>query len=398
MRAASRVLEMISEMLGRDDKVPHWTTGRRWLQRMGLAMLTMPLVIATDWAWLIDHSVQIGQEKCFVILGIRLCDIPEPGTSLRTADLELVALVLRKSWTAPEVDDALEEAVKRTGVPRVIISDRGADVAGGVALFQERHPETAEIYDFKHKAACLMKHRLENNPLWKEFQTQVGLTRNKIQQTELGFLTPPPQKTKARFMNLAGQLNWGGHILDILQNPPPEVLAHVSLERLQEKLGWVEGFRQDLREWGEWQQIVDSIGRFVNQNGLYWGILQDLKRSLPLNYEFATSQELAKELLGFVRGESAHAHYGERIPGSDEPLESCFGKYKLLEGGQSKGGFTTLLPALGTLVMTVTQDLVTTAMQHITTQFAIDWCKNNIAISFASLRRLAFKTSATEPE
>jgi hypothetical protein len=43
MRAATRVMVMISQMLGRDDKVPHWTTGRRWLQRQGLAQLTMPL-------------------------------------------------------------------------------------------------------------------------------------------------------------------------------------------------------------------------------------------------------------------------------------------------------------------------------------------------------------------
>ena len=60
-----------------------------------------------DWAWLVDHSVQIGQEKCLVILGIRLKDLPERGECLQHTDLHLVALVPRKSWTRQEVDEAL---------------------------------------------------------------------------------------------------------------------------------------------------------------------------------------------------------------------------------------------------------------------------------------------------
>jgi hypothetical protein len=30
---------------------------------LGLSQLTLPLEPAEDWAWLIDHSVQIGPEK-----------------------------------------------------------------------------------------------------------------------------------------------------------------------------------------------------------------------------------------------------------------------------------------------------------------------------------------------
>ena len=116
-----------------------------------------------DWAWLVDHSVQIGQEKCLVILGIRLKDLPAQGECLQHTDLHLIALVPRKSWTRQEVDEELEAASQRTGIPRVIVDDHGVDIAGGVSFFQERHPETVEIYDAKHKAACLLKNRLEKN-------------------------------------------------------------------------------------------------------------------------------------------------------------------------------------------------------------------------------------------
>jgi hypothetical protein len=307
MRAASRVLKMVSDILELGDKTPHWTTGRLWLQRAGLYELMKSLEPALDWIWLIDHSVQIGQEKCLVILGIRASMLPPAGTSLRFEDLSLVSLVLRKSWTQAEVGEALEDAVCRTGVPRAIVSDHGVDVAGGVSLFQDQHPETDDLYDFKHKAACLLKHRLEKNPRWQEFQSQLNSTRSKIQQTEMGFLTPTAQKSKAKFMNLNDHLNWGQNILDLLESPHPKVLEHVTHERLIEKLGWVNEFRPDIQEWYEWQQIVNRMLKFVNEQGLYRKAIRDLKQELPKTYQFETSQKLASELLDFINAESATA-------------------------------------------------------------------------------------------
>ena len=177
LRGVPRVLTIMSASLGMSLPIPHWTTGRLWLLRLGHALLTMPLDKAKDWAWLIDHSVQIGQEKCLVILGIRLKDLPEPGECLKHSDLHLVALIPRKSWTGQDVDEALEAASQRTGVPRVIADDHGADISSGVSSFQVRHPETVEMYDPKHKAACLLKSRLEKNARWQELQKRIGQTR-----------------------------------------------------------------------------------------------------------------------------------------------------------------------------------------------------------------------------
>ncbi|MGA2440042.1 MAG: hypothetical protein ABSH08_03720, partial [Tepidisphaeraceae bacterium] len=103
LRGASRVLATISEAWGLAWAAPCWTTGRLWLLRLGHARLTAELTAADDWAWLIDHSVQIGQEKCLVILGIRLIDLPPRGRSLRHEDLELIALMPARSWTRAQV-------------------------------------------------------------------------------------------------------------------------------------------------------------------------------------------------------------------------------------------------------------------------------------------------------
>jgi len=191
LRSVPRVLSAVSEALGLGLAVPHWTTGRLWLLRVGHARLTGPLAAADDWAWLVDHSVQVGTAKCLVILGVRLSQLPlgegDGGRPLRHHDLALVALEPADRWARPDVDAALERATARTGgrPPRVIVSDRGPDVAGGVALFQQRHAGTADVYDVKHKAACLLKARLARSERHAAFLAGVGRTRHQVRQTEL---------------------------------------------------------------------------------------------------------------------------------------------------------------------------------------------------------------------
>ncbi len=300
LRGVPRVLEVLSVALGLALPIPHWTTGRLWLLRLGHALLTMALQKAEDWAWLVDHSVQIGQEKCLVILGIPLKELPERGECLKHSDLDLVALVPRKSWTRQEVDEALEAASQRTGIPRVIVDDHGVDIAGGVSFFQERHPETVEIYDTKHKAACSLKSRLEKNARWQEFQQRIAQTRCAIQQTEMSFLVPTAPKPKARFMNLAPTLQWAENVLAVLRQPPTVVNEQVSTERLEEKLGWLKEFEADVAEWAEWQQVVNVTVEFVNRQGIYRGVARQLRTELRPHREYSSSRSLAGELLAFA--------------------------------------------------------------------------------------------------
>jgi hypothetical protein len=392
LRGASRVLATIGEFFGSELPVPCWTTGRLWLLRMGHAMLTADLVESDDWAWLIDHSVQIGQEKCLVILGIRLSDLPRHGQSLGHEDMELIELMPARSWTRAEVDRALEKAISRTGrAPRVIVDDHGADLTGGVALFQRRHPETMEIYDAKHKAACLLKGRLEKNPRWQQFQAGVGQTRCAVQQTELAFLAPSAPKPKARFMNLGPQLAWAKQALAILRQPPSSVLQSVSIRRLREKLGWIEAFAGEVTEWSQWQQVVDLAVALVNEQGIYRGAAALLSRQLSqLDALGDSAKQLAGELVEFVRSQECRTRRGERFPGSTEVLESCFGKFKQLEKQQSRGGFTQLLLGFGALLAKVTTATVREAMQASRTADIRTWAKQTLGVTVFARRKLAF--------
>src|SRR6516165_5932178 len=267
LRGTCGALNWMQEMpvkWGFDFPVPHFTTVRLWLLRVGYHKLHRPKEHAADWVWIVDHSNQIGQEKCFLILGVRLSQLPPPGPEfpLRLSQMEPIELEPVTVSDKEVVLNQLEANVAQTGVPRAIIDDHGGDLAGGVELFRRAHPETIEVYDISHKAACLLKARLEHDQQWKAFAAKAGQTKCSVQQTEWAFLIPPSQRVKARYMNLGPLIAWGIDTLAILDNPGPEVLNYGTRERLEEKLGWLRQFREPLQGWSELKQTIDVVLEF----------------------------------------------------------------------------------------------------------------------------------------
>jgi hypothetical protein len=390
LRGASRVLSLLADTLGAPFVAPHWTTGRLWLQRFGLAQLAAPKDVADDWVWMIDHSVQIGKQKVLVILGIRLADLPPPGRCLTHDHMELIALEPMESSTRQDVAARLEAAARSTCVPRAIVDDHGVDLTGGVALFQRAHPATVEIYDIKHKAACLLKARLGKDPHWQAFTAWVGRVRCAIQQTELAALVPPGARPKARFMNLGPQLDWAEKVLAVVDHRPAVVLEQTTPERLEEKLGAVRQYRAELAQWRQWQDLVDETVEFVGAFGLGLDTAPELHQLLGPERLTPEGRELAEDLIAFVAEQSGQARPGEWLPGSTEVLESCFGKYKALEKGQSQGGFTGLLAAFGSLLAQATSRTVEQALRVVPTQEVRDWCAEHLGKTVFARRCEAF--------
>jgi hypothetical protein len=380
---------------GFDFPVPHFTTLRFWLLRLGYYKLHRPKEQASDWVWIVDHSNQIGQEKCFVILGVRLSQLPPPGPEfpLRLSQMEPIELEPVTVSDKEVVYRQLEANVAKTGVPRAIIDDHGGDLAGGVELFCQAHPETIEIYDVSHKAACLLKARLERDDQWKAFAAKAGQTKCSVQQTEWAFLIPPSQRIKARYMNLSPLIAWGITTLAILDNPGPEVLKYGTKERLEEKLGWLRQFRERLTDWSEMEQTIDAVLNFVRTQGLYRKAGKDLRKSLRKLPLGASAAPLRDDLTKFVDDQARQLKTGERIPGTSEVIESSFGKFKTVERDHARGGFTGLLLALAACVAERTQEVVHESLHNTRTQDVLTWIKTKLGNTVGSKRRIAYQAA-----
>jgi hypothetical protein len=396
LRCAANALRLFGSATGQNGITPDRSTGRLWLLRIGLAALLRPKDIADDWVWMVDHSIQIGQCKCLVILGIRLRDLPD-GRPLDHHDMEPIVLVPMTSSTKQTVAVCLENAVARTGVPRAILDDHGADLHGGVEIFREAHPETGEFYDIKHKAACLLKARLERDSRWKAYASRLGQTKFAVQQTALASLTPPSQRSKARFMNLHELVRWGIETLALVNDPSRLAKQGIPTEQMKAKLGWLEEFREALNEWSGYMAVIGRTLDFVRCHGLTASAGRELEAELPA--ASGSAGELREQLLGFVTDESSKVRQGERLPGTTEVLESCFGKLKALEDGQSKSGFTGLVLSLGAMVSNWTAESIEEALERCRVRDVLDWCRKNLGPSVQSQRRQAYGTPpcATNP-
>ena len=181
LRCTSRAIDAVMTNLEFPLSAPSWFSGRLWLQRVGYYKLTRPKEHADDWVWIIDHTVQVGDEKCFVILGVRLCDLPAYNNSISHSDVEPIFLSPVKKSNGKVVFQQLEEATSKTGIPREIISDYGSDLKSGVEKFCEKHQGTCYVYDIKHKTASVLKRVLgRDDARWQEFAQLAAQTKIKV--------------------------------------------------------------------------------------------------------------------------------------------------------------------------------------------------------------------------
>jgi hypothetical protein len=103
-----------------------------WLMRLGLGQLRQPVVQADDWVWLVDHSVQLGRDRCLAVLGGRSSELP--CRPLRREDLRLLHLKVMRDPDMVSNHRELLTVLGLTGAPRAILSDHGADLRGGLRL------------------------------------------------------------------------------------------------------------------------------------------------------------------------------------------------------------------------------------------------------------------------
>ena len=394
LRSSSGILKLVLPFFGHSSRCPSWYAGRLWLLRIGYYKLMRPKEQADDWVWIIDHTVQLGEEKCLLILGVRLSAlVSAPDLTLKHEDVEPINLYPVTSSNGAVVFQQLEETIEKTGVPRAIVADHGSDVRTGIERFVQAHPTTSHIYDIKHKTAALLKNQLQHDETWKQFTKLAAQTKSQVQQMAIAFVAPPNQRTKARYMNLEILVRWGQRALVLLDHIERRTDTRESFDKIKEKLGWLTQFREPISEWAELTEVAISVESFVRKQGLWRGCEAELAQCLDPAASSPRASQLREQLLDFVTAQSSQAKPNERLLGSSEIIESVLGKTKRLEQDQSKSGFTALILGAAAIVSQTTREVVTTAMETVPTKKVIAWIHEKLGQSVQSKRTIAFSTA-----
>jgi hypothetical protein len=400
LNAVPKTLAMFFPEQARQGFIPHATTGRMWLLRLGYYKLHAPLEQADDWILLADHAIEIGKHRFLGIIGIRLANLPPPGECLKLSDMTPVALLPVESSTQDIVYQQLEAIIAATGIlPAAILSDEGSDLSGGIDQFCQSHPETTRYRDLPHWAARLLKKRLEKNERWMAFVKQATQTKFETNQTELAFLVPPRLRSKARYMNLQSMLKWAAKVLTVLDDHGLVAPSLCSVERLNTKFGWLREYRQDLAVWSGWLALTDRALDVVRRNGYCTSTADDVKQALTEISDTPEKELLKHELLEIVKAESSKARAGTRMPGSTEILESSFGKLKEIEGDHSRSGFTSLILIWAALFGPTTSAVIRLALTEVPVKLVTAWFRNNLGPTIQSKRAIlahALRRKSTE--
>lgn len=399
LRGASGALSLVQALLFPHlGSAPTANCGRLWLLRIGLYELSRQKEIADDWLWIVDHTVQIGTVKCLLVVGCRLSQWQDQRRPLQLQDLSLLALEPVQESDAKLVEQQLKDVIPSTGVPRAILSDGASELKRAIENFGSDHPETANLYDIKHKAALILKRVLAGDDRWSQFLKQVGQVRKQVLQTTLAFLLPPAAKEKARYMNLDAFVSWAQKVRAYLDAPVSPEGMTLEIGRLNLTFNWLREYDLALAEWAAVMHVIATTLEYVRNEGYHGEAADELRKLLdPLSPD-ALSRRMADELVQVIQEQSAHAQPAERLIGSSECIESLIGKGKRLEGQQSRSGFTKMVLGLGAAVVNPTTEFIQEALATITTNDVLKWSNEKLGLSLQAQRRLALPTNKEQKQ
>jgi hypothetical protein len=459
-RGVHRILHLLAPWF--PVGVPAYTTVLNWVYRCGLAILQRPPERREDWIFVADHTLGLGASKCLVILGIPASRLVETGYSPRHQAMQVLAVEVTAHSTGAWVATVLRDVAQRTGAPVQIVADHGSDLLKGITLFQQgQAPECVETYDISHHIATRLKAELTPDDRWNEFLAHARATLASFQQTDLAFLLPPRQRTKARFMHFDVHVEWAQQVLayadrgDFSAIRRTCVLSVTAWEYLRGRLGatrvqplrpligprypdktafsqalqaasdltlddlddafwdladtgrarflegfaWVRSYRDDLVVYAQMMEQSKAIQTFLKSEGLHAGVCEPLRATLaPPTALTPRAADFTDRILAQVALEAAKIPPGQTWLASSDILESVFGKYKTFTSRSPLKEVGRLVLAIPAFLADLTTSVIRDAMESVRTLDVERWVKTHLGDSMLAKRRQAFRVPVVDTE
>ncbi len=100
-------------------------------------------------------------------------------------------------------------------------------------------------------------------------------------------------------MNVDILIQWGQNMVTFLEKQRKEASDEFDQKQVKKKLGWINGFREQIEEWGQLLQIITTTESFVKRHGLYRVSYRKLKKILAPLANTMRTKNVSKQLLVF---------------------------------------------------------------------------------------------------
>jgi len=395
--ACTRLITCLQSELPEFQSIPAPNTIQSWFLRIGLHSLNSPKEIADDWAIMLDHTCQLGNQKCLIILGIRISEWALIDRPLERKDMTVLMLDVVERSDGNMVQQQLVEVQKKIGTIASVTSDQGSDLVRGIEMFVESQanqniPNQVKLRvfkDYSHASSHILKANLLADSQWGLFLSLCGSTQPKVKQTSLGALAPPTQKVKGRYMSIGEMIRWGQEMLALVDETNGELPKEIDRSTFLLKYGWIKDFRRSLTKWYELDVLREQSLKLLRVAGYSSKVVDELKAKQSSYRNHECSRLMADQLVELVRDQCESIPKGTSYPASTEVLESMIGKSKQMQFQHSRGGFTKMVLGIAASAIRITEAVVTQSLEAVREINVRVWGKETIGSTLTSIRRAA---------
>ena len=373
---------------------PCYTVIQNWVLRLGLYNLNKAKEKRDDWVYILDHTIEFGQKKCLLILGVTLEAYRKNKCKITHKDVEVLGIYITQKADALSVTDSLLKCAKITGIPVQIISDHGSNIWKGINEFiASASRKIIQTYDVTHKTSIILKKQLENNVKWNVFVTNISYTKKSLVHTILAFMAPGKPKEKARWLNLENYLVWAESALQQAKKK----MNKLEQNKFDEKVLWIKEFKKDIKEWSSMLMMLNILKSEVKANGLSTNSLKNVEEEIKkskIKINTPSLQKTYSEITKYLN-EEMNGVTGVFI-GCTDIIESVFGKYKNFSAKSPMKEIGKSILTVPVFTSEITPEIIKKAMEETTTKDVDKWLEKNIGKSLLSRRKKFLKLGKTK--
>ena len=367
-------------------KIPSHTVVQNWVLRTGLYLYQQKPEQRDDWLLIADHTIEYGQKKCLLILGIRLERLLKNNNRISHEDVEVLTIDIEKKADAESVKNSFINVAENIGVPLQIVSDGGSNLKKGIKDFIETLDENViQTYDVTHQASIILKRQLEGNERWNEFVTKISHTKRCLVHTALAFMAPRKPKEKARWLNLEIHLNWAYQAIVY----GGKILTEQERKKYDERVGWVKDFKDDLDAWSKILAMTKLLQSEIKKNGLSSKSLTNLTERFKQNnikIDTPASKEVNTQIEEYLINETINLKDAVML-GCSDIIESIFGKYKYFSAKSPMKEVGKSILTMPVFTSKITPELVLAAMEAVSIKQVDRWLEEKLGTSLYSRRK-----------
>lgn len=388
MEKDSKIREEINEVY---NQAPSHVTIRNWTLKIGYHELFHQKEEADDWIILLDHSIQFGREKIFVVLGIRESEFSKLKRPLQYTDLKTLHIVNKSSWNGKLVKTELKKLEATIGKIKYAVGDYGSDLRKGLALL-----DIAHIHDLSHLIALTVEKLYKNDDRFIGFNGKMSYMRNKFAQTDIAAIIPPKGRKKSEYQSFDKIIKWGNAALNLVDNKlnDPEQIKYLqeyfetkTLDRIKTELSWISDYSELITELSETGHSIKKVEKELKHNGLSkisFGKCVKLLEKL----ESDNGKKIKEALLFKINQQIKLLPNTDTVLFSSDILESIFGKYKNRVSENPMASITCLMLIIAAFTSNLTEDSIKQSIENVKIADIRKWPQENIGVSLFEKRKV----------